>query len=77
MVMSSSSSMPELLVQRRAGGLLRHQLVEVGPRPEVIADAPHDEDLDVVVDAGLEQEVGVPPAGGDRRDVQLVGTVRA
>ena len=41
----------------------------------MIADATHDEDLDVVVDARLEQEVRVPLAGRDRRDVQLVGAV--
>ena len=66
---------PELLLQRDARGPLRHQLVEIGTRSEVIADASHDEHLDVVVDAGLEQEVRVPPPGRDGRDVELVGTV--
>ena len=43
----------------------------------MIADATHDEDLDVVVEAGLEQEVRIPPSGRDRRDVELVGTVQS
>ncbi len=66
----------ELLVQRRARSLLCHQLVEIGPRPEVIADPPNDEDLDVVIDAGLEDQVRVAPAGRNGRDVQLVGAVQ-
>ena len=41
----------------------------------MVADAADDEHLDVVVDAGLEEQVGVAPAGGDGRDVELVGTV--
>ncbi len=67
----------ELLVQRRAGGLLGHQLVEVGAGAEVVALAADDEHLDVVVDAGLEDQVAVAAAGADRRDVELVGPVRA
>ncbi len=41
----------------------------------MVADTPYDENFDVVVDAGLEQEVRIPPAGGDGRDIQLVGPV--
>ena len=65
----------ELLVQGDAGLALGHQLVEVGARAEVVPDAAHDEHLDVVVDAGLEQQVGVAAAGRDGRDVELVRTV--
>ena len=62
-VTSSSSVEAELLVQRGALRSLGHELVEVGAGPEVVADAPDDEHLHVVVDARLEDEVAVAAAG--------------
>ena len=41
----------------------------------MVADATYDQHLDVIIDAGLEQELRISPACGNRRDVQLVGPV--
>ena len=52
-----------------------HELGQVGAAAEVRAVGPDDEDLDVVVDVGLADEVGVAVLGVDRHGVELVGTV--
>ena len=52
-----------------------HELGQVGAAAQVRAVGPDDEDLDVVVDVGLADEVGVAVLGVDRHGVELVGAV--
>src|SRR5580704_3902816 len=65
----------ELFLERGSLRPLGHQLVEIGSRSQMVAYTAYDENLDVVVDARLEQEVRIPLARGDGGDVQLVGPV--
>ena len=75
MVTSSSSSIPNSSCRAVPASRFAINSSRSAPRPEVVPDAAHDQDLDVVVDAGLEQQVGVTAPGRNGRDVELVGTV--
>ena len=53
----------------------RHEVGQVGPAAEIVADASDHDDLDVVVDRRAAQQVRISQPRRRRRRVQIVGTI--